>query len=324
MKGPWGGRRWCTVFVGLIVFLAAVGTTAASEFLPRYLAMLGYSPAEIQQLLSGEARLSILDQVYQLEAMGYRPGEIEAILEKGVTRREVDGRYMGATLAEDDVRTPAGSTNGGDPMVPDDQPDQLATHPPAHDQPQYQIDSLTGHQGNPRPAGQGGYAPELGVESDMRPLNPLGPEWQIRGELTRVRPYLGAVRTTAQRFAVDPALILAVIAAESDFRPRAVSSKGAIGLMQLMPHTGAQFGASLRDLFEPGTNIVTGTRYLLDCLQRFGDERLALAAYNAGPRRVSRYQGVPPIDETQRYVAKVMGLRQRYRTLLGQDLVEGF
>jgi soluble lytic murein transglycosylase-like protein len=116
---------------------------------------------------------------------------------------------------------------------------------------------------------------------------------------------------------VDPALILAVIAVESDFEPRAVSPKGAVGLMQLMPHTGEIFGASIRQLFDPGMNILAGTRFLAECLERFMDERLALAAYNAGPSRVALYQAIPPIRETRLYVAKVLRLRQGYRTMLG-------
>lgn len=162
--------------------------------------------------------------------------------------------------------------------------------------------------------------PGLAADSAL----PEGGTWgEVYPNLAQARPYWQLVGTTAQRFAVDPALILAVIAAESDFQPRAVSPKGAVGLMQLMPHTAEIFGASLGDLFNPGANIRAGTQFLAECLESFGSERLALAAYNAGPSRVTLHQGIPPITETRRYVAKVLRLRQGYRTLLGQYPIHG-
>jgi len=114
----------------------------------------------------------------------------------------------------------------------------------------------------------------------------------------------------AQQVGVEPALVKAVIAAESAFDPRAVSRKGARGLMQLMPATARDLG--VRDSFEPAQNIRGGTRYLRRMLDRYGDVRRALAAYNAGPTAVDRYRGVPPYEETQTYVVRVLDYYRGY------------
>jgi len=104
---------------------------------------------------------------------------------------------------------------------------------------------------------------------------------------------------------VDPDLIRSVIKAESGFNPRAVSPKGAQGLMQLMPSTANQLG--VKDAFAPGENIEGGTRYLRDLLVLYkNDMAKALAAYNAGPQRVAQYHGVPPYRETHAYVVRVI------------------
>lgn len=115
---------------------------------------------------------------------------------------------------------------------------------------------------------------------------------------------------------IHPALIRAVIKAESDFDPLAVSRAGAVGLMQLMPQTAIRL--DVRDLYNPEDNIGGGTKYLRQLLDRFrGNLPLALAAYNAGERVVDRYQALPPINETRRYVRKVL---RYYRTFLANDL----
>ena len=100
------------------------------------------------------------------------------------------------------------------------------------------------------------------------------------------------------------ALLDAVIRTESGYRPRAVSSAGAIGLMQLMPATARALGVS--DPFEPRQNILGGARYLRRMYDRFGSLSLAIAAYNAGPGAVAKHGGIPPFAETQRYVQVVL------------------
>jgi len=117
--------------------------------------------------------------------------------------------------------------------------------------------------------------------------------------------YEPLITRAAAEYQLPPALLRAVIHAESNFRADAVSPKGAMGLMQLMPGTASGLGVS--DPFDPVQNIEGGARYLRQLLDRFGgDQRLALAAYNAGPGAVLRYQGVPPFPETRQYVDRVM------------------
>ncbi|MFQ5961665.1 MAG: lytic transglycosylase domain-containing protein [Candidatus Methylomirabilales bacterium] len=114
------------------------------------------------------------------------------------------------------------------------------------------------------------------------------------------------IRSAAGRYGVDARLIEAIIAVESAFDPGAVSPKGAMGLMQLMPATADRY--AVRNPFDPLQNIAGGIRYLRDLLSRFqGDLRWALAAYNAGETAVTMYQGIPPYRETRNYVTKVLG-----------------
>ena len=113
----------------------------------------------------------------------------------------------------------------------------------------------------------------------------------------------------ARRHGLDPELVLAVAGVESAFQVRAVSPKGAQGLMQLMPGTARDLGVT--DPLDPAANLDGGTRYLRDLIAKYnGDLTKALAAYNAGPGAVARHQGVPPYRETQDYVKKVL---RRYR-----------
>ena len=114
-----------------------------------------------------------------------------------------------------------------------------------------------------------------------------------------------AVNAASDKHQIDPDLINSVIRAESGFNPHAVSSKGAQGLMQLMPDTATKLG--VKDAFDPTANVNAGTQYLRDLLVLYhGDMVKALAAYNAGPQRVAQYHGVPPYHETRAYVAQIV------------------
>jgi len=125
--------------------------------------------------------------------------------------------------------------------------------------------------------------------------------------------YRAEVAAAAAEFGVDPALLRAVIHAESAFNPNAISNKGAEGLMQLIPGTASDMGVN--NPFDVSQNIRGGAQYLAGLLKEFnGDERLATAAYNAGPQNVVKYNGVPPFDETRVYVDRVATLRQRYHS----------
>ncbi len=115
------------------------------------------------------------------------------------------------------------------------------------------------------------------------------------------------VSQEAARWGVPAALLQAIARAESGFKPNAVSPKGAIGIMQLMPDTARQLGADPKD---PQQNVAAGARYFVDLLRKYQQDpyqvRKAVAAYNAGPQAVDRYQGIPPYRETMEYVQKVV------------------
>lgn len=125
--------------------------------------------------------------------------------------------------------------------------------------------------------------------------------------------YSEAIEPMAARYGVDPALVRAVIHAESGFNAQATSPKGAMGLMQLMPGTAREVGVA--NAYVPEQNIRGGVQYLAGLLAQFrNDVTLAAAAYNAGPGAVEKYRTVPPYAETQAYVKRVNILHQRYRT----------
>jgi len=121
------------------------------------------------------------------------------------------------------------------------------------------------------------------------------------------------ISKAAKKYDLDPAFIKAVISAESGFNPNAKSHAGAMGLMQLMPGTARGLGVT--DSFNPAQNVDGGCKYLRIQLDRFGDVKLALAAYNAGPGNVNKYGGVPPFAETQKYVEKVLAKWDDYKRI---------
>ncbi len=124
--------------------------------------------------------------------------------------------------------------------------------------------------------------------------------------------YVDTIKQVAKQNNIDPALVRALIHAESAFNAKAVSRAGAQGLMQLMPTTAKELGVS--NALNPKENIRGGVKYLAQLLQQFrGDIQLATAAYNAGPNAVKKYNGIPPYKETKVYVERVGILHQRYQ-----------
>ena len=123
----------------------------------------------------------------------------------------------------------------------------------------------------------------------------------------------------ASQYQIDPALIKAIILAESGYNPKAVSKRGAKGLMQLMPETAQALG--VEDIFNPRQNITGGVQYFKHLVNRFnGDVKLALAAYNAGSRYVRNYNGVPPFKATRYYIKKVLKYYQKYKNQTTEEI----
>lgn len=154
------------------------------------------------------------------------------------------------------------------------------------------IDSITGAGTRSLLTGNTGAAGFRGVLSSFgdKPL----PETQ----------WDSLILEASAKYGVDPGLVKSMMMAESSGNPNALSSAGAMGLMQLMPATAESLG--ITNPWDPAQNIMGGTRYLRGLLDRFGDPELAVAAYNAGPGAVRKFNGVPPYPETQGYVARVM------------------
>lgn len=123
----------------------------------------------------------------------------------------------------------------------------------------------------------------------------------------------------ADRHEIDPALVKAIIMAESGYNPNAISEKGAKGLMQLMPSTAQDLG--VEDVFNPQQNISGGVRYFKKLVNRFdGDIKLALAAYNAGSKKVRHYQGIPPYKSTHYYIEKVFKYYKLYKNQMSEKM----
>lgn len=181
----------------------------------------------------------------------------------------------------------------------------------------------------PEPTIDASFAGILGRGLDARhagsTFTTLGDLWnQVPATLSPVAPahrggsvpagadrFSGEFARAGARYGVDPALLTAVAWTESAFNPDAVSHAGALGLMQIMPGTAAGLGVDPRD---PVQAIDGAARYLREQMDRFGDVRLALAAYNAGPGAVQKHGGIPPYDETIAYVGKVLGRYDQVRS----------
>lgn len=134
-----------------------------------------------------------------------------------------------------------------------------------------------------------------------------------QAEIQEIMPRIdAAIKTYSEQYKLDPKLVRAVIKQESGFQPFALSTSGARGLMQLMPDTAEGLGVD--DVYNIEENIKGGTQYLYYQLNTFGgDLELALAAYNAGPNAVKKYGGIPPYEQTQDYVKKVLGYYEMYQ-----------
>lgn len=153
-------------------------------------------------------------------------------------------------------------------------------------------------------------APAMTFQSQLAgAMMPVGPAAPGTATTAGANPFAAEISAAAARHGVDPNLLTGLIRAESNFNPSATSPAGAQGLAQLMPGTAAGLGVT--NPLDPVQSIDGGARYLRQQLDRFGgDPSKALAAYNAGPGAVERFGGVPPYEETQNYVRRVLGYAQ--------------
>ncbi len=143
------------------------------------------------------------------------------------------------------------------------------------------------------------------IEADYAPPPPAERLAETLVPPVPVRPFAEIIDAASVRHGVDSALLFALIEVESSYKPNAVSAKGAMGLMQLMPATALQYAVA--DPYNPSDNIEAGTKHLRSLLDRY-DVHAALAAYNAGEGSVRKFGGVPPFPETRRYVTKILEL----------------
>ncbi|MXY24687.1 MAG: lytic transglycosylase domain-containing protein [Acidobacteria bacterium] len=175
-----------------------------------------------------------------------------------------------------------------------------------------------------RDGGELAIVPELIARIDVddaglpRPAEAMAMARASAGPALPARPYAEIVAVASARHGVDPLLVHALIETESAYRADAISSHGALGLMQLMPATVKSLGVD--DPYDPATNIDAGTRYLRSLLDKFGT-RGALAAYNAGEAAVRQFNGVPPYRETRHFVGRVLALVDAHRDAESGDNV---
>ena len=159
----------------------------------------------------------------------------------------------------------------------------------------------------------------LNEAKDQHEPEPKKVDWiSVRGK-TAEAVFHPIIEEVAGQYDVEPELIKAIIWAESSFNPNAVSKKGAMGLMQLMPSTARALG--VEDFSDPESNIDAGVRYFKQLMVKFdGDATLALAAYNAGSRNVRQYKGIPPFETTRFYVKKVFEYYNDFKDDTKQDI----
>ena len=143
-------------------------------------------------------------------------------------------------------------------------------------------------------------------DQDQAPAGLAQPPAPQRTSLLRETNYADLIAAAAETHGVDPLLVQALIQVESNYQPRARSSKGAMGLMQLMPSVAREY--KVRNAYDPKANIDAGVRKLKTLIDKFGVFDLALAAYNAGEGAVQRFGGIPPYRETQKYVTRILSL----------------
>lgn len=145
------------------------------------------------------------------------------------------------------------------------------------------------------------------ISDEPEPPVPAGFQSSFRSSDTvPTTPYGELIFAAAKRHEISPQLVAAMVRAESSFDPKAVSHKGAVGLMQLMPATARRFGLTSSERYRPEKNLEAGVRYLRWLLDRYeGELPLALAGYNAGETNVQRYGGVPPFRETRNYIRRI-------------------
>ena len=216
---------------------------------------------------------------FKLEMLGYNEEEIAAIVSRNKSRAEVDRKIRMEMLC---LSVPK-------PLMPSGRQNRKAK-------------SSKWVKHNLK-------AVRLTLPVSHKDYNPKGLDI-----LGRARPYFSLIKDIAAKTDVEKSLIMAVIKTESDFDPKAVSPKGAMGLMQLMPSTAKDLGVS--DPFDPKENIHGGARYLYTCLKTFNNVELALAAYNAGPKRVAALRKIPPYPETENFVKKVSYYKNLYDHML--------
>lgn len=216
----------------------------------------------------------------KLAMSGYSETEINDIVSGQKNRQEVDWKYKRSMLGFSNDRYPNG---------------------------RFELQ-------RPLPAASKAYGKSGRMDGGLFFVEPRSNPLAAKAMLAAAQPYSRMIKDAANRHDVRYSLILAIILAESGFNPHAVSDKGAVGLMQLMPHTAADLGVT--DLFDLRQNIFAGTRYFSDCLRTFNTVELALAAYNAGPSCVAEYRKVPPFKETIDFIKSVLNYEKLYRKLI--------